>query len=236
MASDWKLLQRYVRQNSEAAFAMLVRLHLNLVYSVALRQVRSRELAEEVSQSVFTDLARNAAKLKPDTILSAWLYQVTRRTAIDVTRRESRRQARERIAVEMTNMNSSPSEWTQIEPILDEAMESLDENDRTAVLLRFFENKSLREVGEAFGTTDDAAQKRVSRAVERLREFFTKRGVTIGVAGLASAISLNAVQSAPIGLAATISAAAVLAGTTAVTTATATKAIAMTTLQKAIVG
>ncbi len=104
---------------------MLVRLHLNLVYSVALRQLRSPQLAEEVSQSVFTDLARNAAKLKPDTILSAWLYQVTRRTAIDVTRHESRRQARERIAVEMTNMNSSSPEWTQIEPILDEAMESL---------------------------------------------------------------------------------------------------------------
>ena len=100
---------------------------MDLVYSAALRQTRSPQLAEEVSQSVFTDLAQNASKLKPDTILTAWLYQVTRRTSIDVIRRESRRQFRERVALEMTDMNSTSSEWTQIEPLLDEAMEVLDE-------------------------------------------------------------------------------------------------------------
>ena len=88
-------------------------------------------------------------------------------------------------------------------------MESLDETDRSAVLLRYFENKNLREVGEALGASEDAAQKRVSRAVERLREFFSKRNVTIGASGLAVLISANAVQAAPVGLAATISAAAV---------------------------
>ena len=113
-------------------------------------------------------------------------------------------------------------------------MAALDETDRSAILLRYFENKNLREVGEALGASEDAAQKRVSRAVERLREFFSKRNVTIGASGLAVLISANAVQAAPVGLAATISAAAVLAGT-AVHTSTviaATKAIAMTTLQK----
>jgi RNA polymerase sigma factor (sigma-70 family) len=208
-----------------------------LVHSAALRQVRSPQLAEEVVQSVFADLARGAGKLRPDTIVTAWLYAVTRRTAIDAIRKESRRQLREQIAVEMTNMNATSADWTQIEPLLDDAMAALDETDRSAILLRYFENKNLREVGEALGASEDAAQKRVSRAVERLREFFSKRNVTIGASGLAVLISANAVQSAPIGLAATISAAAVLAGT-AVHTSTliaATKAIAMTTLQKTLV-
>ncbi len=236
MTADSQLLDRYLREKSQAAFAELVRRHLDLVYSAALRQVRSPQLAEEISQSVFTDLARDAHKLKPDTVLTAWLYQVARRTAIDVVRRESRRQARERLAVEMAAMNSA-SDWTQIEPLLDDAMDALEETDRAAVLLRYFDNKSLREVGQALGTSDDAAQKRVSRAVDRLREFFSKRGVTVGAAGLVVVISANAAQAAPAGLAAAISTATVFAATTVQTSTTiaATKAIAMTTFQKALV-
>jgi RNA polymerase sigma factor (sigma-70 family) len=243
MTSDLNLLAQFTRDHSQDAFTALVNRHVNLVYSAALRQVRSPQLAEEVAQSVFADLARAAGKLKPDTLLTAWLYQVTRRTAIDVVRKESRRQLREQIAVEMNNMNAHESGtgfqpvWTEIEPLLDDAMATLEETDRSAILLRYFENKNLREVGETLGTTDDTAQKRISRAVERLREFFTKRNVTIGASGLAALISANAVQAAPVGLAATISAAAVLAGT-AVHTSTviaATKTIAMTTMQKTII-
>ena len=234
-ANDLDLLRQYGSHRAEDAFAELVRRHLGLVYSAALRQVRSPQLAEEVAQSVFTDLARDAGKLKPDTILTAWLYQVTRRTAIDVVRREARRQLREQIATEMNTMNATTADWTHIEPLLDEAVSALDETDRAAVLLRYFENKSLREVGDTLGTSDDAAQKRVSRAVERLREFFAKRGVTVGVSGLVVVISANAVQTAPVGLAVTISTAAALAGSTIATTATATKAIAMTTPQKALI-
>ena len=210
MTSYRDLLSSYVRKRSEAAFAELVQRHLNLVYSAALRQVRSPQLAEEVSLSVFADLARDASKLKSDTILTAWLYQVARRTAIDVVRRESRRQARERIAVEIAAMNAT-TDWNQIEPLLDEGMEALEEGDRAALLLRFFDNKSLREVGEALGTSDDAAQKRVSRAVERLREFFAKRGVAVGAAGLVAVISANAVQAAPAGMAVAIAASALSA-------------------------
>src|SRR5438876_5311224 len=209
--SDLELLKEFAGRNSEEAFATLVERHLNLVYSAALRQVRSLQLAEEVLQSVFSDLAQNAHKLRPATILTAWLYQVTRRTAIDVVRREARRQLREQIATEMNAMNATTADWTHIEPLLDEAMHALDETDRTAVLLRYFENKSLREVGRTFGTSEDAAQNRVSRAVERLREFFAKRGVTVGASGLAVVISANAVQAAPAGLAVTISTAAGLA-------------------------
>lgn len=235
--TDLDLLRRYAREGAEDAFAALVRCHLDLVYSAALRQVRSRQLAEEVAQSAFTDLARQAPQLKPDTILTAWLYQVTRCTAIDVVRREARRQLREKVAAEMNAINATASDWTSIEPFLDEAMSALDVSDRAAILLRYFENKSLREVGQTLGVSDDAAQKRVSRAVEHLREFITKRGVTVGASGLAVVISANAVQAAPAGLAVTISTAAALAGTTFATAAAATtKTIAMTTLQKALIG
>ena len=241
-ADDLDLLKQFADNNSQDAFTALVHRHLNLVYSAALRQVRSPQLAEEVAQSVFTDLARNAGKISgtgvpPVSSLTPWLYTVTRRTAIDVVRREARRQLREHIAVEMTNMNATANDWTHIEPFLDDAMHTLDETDRAAVLLRYFENKSFREVGQTLGTSDDAAQKRVSRAVERLREFFSKRGVTVGASGLVVVISANAVQAAPVGLVATISTAAILAGTTttATTTATIIKTIAMTTLQKTIV-
>ena len=236
-ASDLELLARYTRQHAEDAFATLVRRHVDLVHSAALRQVRSPQLAEEVAQTTFTKLARIAPQLAPDTILTAWLYQVTRREAIDAVRREARRQLREQIATELNTMNAITSDWAHIEPILDEAMAELDDTDRAAVLLRYFENKSLREVGATLGTSDDAAQKRVSRAVERLRELFAKRGITVGTSGLVVVISANAVQAAPMGLAITISTAAALAGTTlaTATTATAIKTIAMTTLQKTVI-
>jgi RNA polymerase sigma factor (sigma-70 family) len=190
---------------------------LDLVYSAALRQVRSPQLAEEAAQSVFADLAKNANKLKPDTVLAAWLYAVARRTAIDAVRRESRRQLREQIAMEMNAMNATADEWSQIAPLLDDAMAALDETDRTTILLRYFENKSLREVGENLAISDDAAQKRVSRAVESLREFFSKQRMTIGAGGLAVLISANAVQSAPAGLAASILSASLVTQTIGMT-------------------
>ena len=235
---DWNLLRRYSEDNSQEAFGALVNGHLNLVYSAALRLVRSPQLAEEVAQSAFADLARNAGKLQRDTTLAAWLYRVAYRTAVDVVRKESRRQNREQKAVEMAAMNAESSDWMQIEPLLDEGMQTLDETERAAVLLRYFENKSLREVGQELGVSDDAAQKRVSRAVDRLREFFAKRGAAVGAGGLAIAVAAHAVQAAPAGLAASIASASVLAGTTVatVTNATITKAIAMTTLQKTIIG
>lgn len=227
-----ELLRDYVRNRSEEAFAALVERHLNLVYSAALRQVRSPQLAEEVAQSAFAELARQAHRLAPDSIVSAWLYQVTRRKAIDVVRGEARRQLREQVAHELTAMNAIPVEWTRIEPLLDEAMQALDEGERTAIVLRYFENKSVRELSECLGTSEAAAQKRVSRAVERLRVFFAKRGVSVGASGLVVAISANAVQAAPIGLGATISMSAGVAGTTIANT---TNAIVMTTLQKVLV-
>src|SRR5258708_29978773 len=180
MTTDSELLRDFVRNRSEESFTALVKRHLNLVYSAALRQVRLPQLAEEAAQSVFSDLARQSHSLAPNTILTAWLYQVTRRTAVDIVRRESRRQFREQIAFEMNSLNATASDWSYIEPLLDDAMQALDDTDRAAVLLRYFENKSLREIGQTLGVSDDAAQKRVSRAVIRLREFFIQRGVAVG--------------------------------------------------------
>ena len=224
MTSDLDLLRQFAHENSQDAFAEIVRRHLNLVYSAALRQVRSRQMAEEVAQSVFADLARVAATpssplrgsdaSSPQT-LTPWLYAVTRRTAIDAIRKESRRQLREQIAVEMNAMNAEAADWNQIAPLLDDAMAALDETDRSAILLRYFENKNLREVGEALGASEDAAQKRVSRAVERLREFFSKRNVTVGASGLVVLISANAVHSTPVGLAKVVAAGAIAKGAAA---------------------
>lgn len=235
--TDLELLVSYARHRAEDAFAEIVRRHLDLVHSAALRQVRSPQLAEEVAQSTFLKLAQHARQLAPGTIVSAWLYQVTRRTAIDVVRHEASRQLREQIATEMNAMNATAADWTHIKPLLDEAMHALDETDRAAVLLRYFENKSLREVGQTLGASENAAQKRLTRAVERLREFFAKRGVSVGASGLVVVISANAVQAAPVGLAVTISTAAALSETAIVTTAStsATKVIAMTTTQKALI-
>jgi RNA polymerase sigma factor (sigma-70 family) len=234
--NDHDLLRQFTCEQSQDAFTALVNRYVNLVYSAALRQVRSPHLAEEVTQSVFIDLARNASKLKPNAVLTAWLYQVTRNAAIDVVRREARRQAREQIAFQMNEISHTSSDWTHVEPLLDEAMESLEDSDRTAILLRFFENKSLREVGAALGSSEDAAQKRVSRAVESLREFFSVRNVAMTAGGLTTLISANAIQAAPAGLAAALGAGTVLAAST-LSTSTAVPiahTIVMSTVQKTI--
>jgi RNA polymerase sigma factor (sigma-70 family) len=211
---DQQLLQRYSQDRAEDAFAELVRRYLNLVYSAALRQVQSPQAAKDVSQSVFNDLARSAGQLKKNTVLSAWLYEVTRRTAIDFIRQETRRKAREQAYTGMNVIDvASDENWREVLPHLDAAMEELESADRAAVLLRFFENKSLREVGAELGVSDDAARKRIERAVERLRKCMSQRGVTVAVGGLMVLVSANALQAAPAGLAASIASTAFASAT-----------------------
>ncbi len=233
--SDSDLLRQYAQHGSQEAFATLVSRYLNLVHSAARRQVPSPQQAEEVTQSVFVDLARQAHGLGMDAPLAAWLYLVTRRTAIDTVRRESRRLCREHTASEIAAMKTTSPDWLEMEPMLDEAMGDLGEADRSALLLRYFENKSLREVGRALGTSEDAAQKRVSRAVEHLRGFFSRRGIAVTAAGVVSNISANAIQTAPAALGVTISATAALSSATLRHAAIETsRALAMTTIQKTL--
>ena len=237
--SDVELLRDYAEGGHEAAFRELVARHTDFVFSAALRQVNSPDLAGDIAQGVFTDLARKAQPLGRQTpgSLAGWLHRSTRYAALNHLRDTRRRLAHERQAMEQLLINSeSAPDWERIRPVLDEALDSLGDEEREALLLRYFKNQDFRAVGLALGVSDDTAQKRVSRAVERLREFFSKRNVTIGASGLAVVISANAVQAAPAGLAAAIAAAA-LAGT-AVSTSTliaATKTIAMTTIQKTLI-
>jgi RNA polymerase sigma factor (sigma-70 family) len=220
-----QLLRAYAEKRSEAAFSELVRRHLDLVYSAALRMVCDRHLAEDVTQGVFLAFAKSAGQLADRPVISGWLHRTAQNIAAQTVRTIERRRAREQEAVAMTEMFAAEPDasWDHIAPHLDAALGELDEADRDAVMLRYFERKSALEMAQIFGVSDAAAQKRVSRAVERLREFFAKRGVKVGASGLVVVVSANAVQAAPVGLALTISTAtAAIAGTTLATTVIAT--------------
>src|SRR2546422_10042480 len=166
--TDAQLLREYARNGSEAAFGELVSRHADLVYSAALRQVIEPDFARDVAQSVFADLARKAKSLSGDVLLAGWLYRSTRFAALTFLRNERRRQNRERQAMQLLDPpgESSP-DWDRIRPVLDEAMANLNDADRDALVLRFFKNEDLRAVGIALGTSEDAAQKRVTRSEER---------------------------------------------------------------------
>lgn len=234
--TDRELLEAHLRGDSPTAFATLVERHVDLVYSAARRQVRSAHLAEDVAQSVFLELHRAAARIPLTQPLAAWLYVVTRRVAIDTVRRETRRLIRETTAVEIAAMKTPSASWAKIEDSIDEAMASLSETDRAAIVLRFFQNLSLREVGAALGTSDDAAQKRVSRALEQLRATLVRRGAAVTALTLAADLQAHALQGAPAGLGAAIAHSAALTGATASAAAVeSSRVLVMTTLQKSLV-
>ncbi len=213
---DITLLRQYTEQNSEEAFAALVSRHVNKVYSVALRHTRNPHSAEEITQAVFVILAKKSPQLGKKVVLSGWLYQTARLTAVTFIRSEIRRARREQEAHMQNLLNETESDvWPQIAPLLDAAMAGLSETDRHAVVLRFFDGKSMKEVGAALGASEDAAKMRLNRAVEKLRGFFTKRGVVLPAAVLTAAISANSVQAAPAVLAKTATAVALAKGATA---------------------
>ena len=202
---DMDLLREYSLGKSESSFAELVRRYVNLVHSAALRQVRDPHLAEEITQAVFIVLARNAGRLSAKTILSGWLLRTTRYAANAQIRAAVRRANREQEAYMQSTLNEPQTDtWEQIAPLLDEAMAALGDSDRNAIALRFFENKTAREIAVALNLSEEAAQKRVTRALERLRKIFLNRGVTLTTALIAGAVSANSVQAAPVGLVAAV--------------------------------
>lgn len=215
MTPDCELLANFARTNSEDAFAELVRRHVNLVYSAALRQVNGdAHLAQDVAQAVFADLAYKAVSLSRRQCLTGWLYTSAHFAAAKIVRSENRRRQREeKFMREPINQSAPDADWEKVRPALDDAMHELKEGDREAILLRYFENRPFAEVGAKLGLNENAARMRVERALEKLRTVFARRGVATTFA-LAAAISTNAVQLAPAGMAATL-ATATLATTAA---------------------
>jgi RNA polymerase sigma factor (sigma-70 family) len=209
---DWQLLKEYVEHDSQPAFSSLVERYLNLVYTTCLREVGDATLAEDVTQVVFILLARKAKNLHPQTVLSGWLFQTARFSARNARKQEERWRQRTAKAAEMISNSehgaetdyeaadaSSPEAfWSQVEPLIHQALTRLNEIDRNAVLLRYFQGRSLKETGDALGLSEEAARKRVARALEKMRRDFSKRGITLSALTLASLLSGHALQAAPI--------------------------------------
>jgi len=214
MANDNELLREYARSASEAAFAELVHRHVNMVYSTTLRETNGdASLAQELTQLVFVELSRKASSLLDHPALAGWLYTCVRWTAANARRAEDRRQRRQleyQTMSELLSSDSPESTWQQVRPVLDDTLHELGEMDRAAIVLRFFEDLSLQQVGTQLGLNENAARMRVDRALKKLHDLLLKRGVTSTGSALAAALTAGAIVSAPSGLAASIATSALL--------------------------
>ncbi len=207
MLDDAELLRRYAAEKSEAAFAEVVRRHLNLVYSIALRQVGGDvHLAEDVAQQVFAALARRAETLSRRPSLSGWLYRSTHFAASDVVRAERRRKARDHEALLMQSPDapSAAIDWDRVRPVLDAAIADLAERDRDAVTLRFLDGRSFAEIGAKLQLNENTARMRVERALDKLHAALARRGVTSTTAAVGIALAQQASVAAPAGLSAAV--------------------------------
>lgn len=215
---DSALLRRYAEICDEAAFAEVVRRHLDGVYSIARRRVGGdAHLAEDVTQQVFLELARNAKRLAAHPVLAGWIFTTTRNAAANVVRGERRRKAHEQEAHTMHDaLAKGPAEadWNRLAPLIEQAVDRLGESDRVAVLLRFVERRTFGEIGAALRVSEDGARKRVDRALEKLRGILGRSGVNSSAAALAGALTTHAVTAAPAGLAAAVTGTAIAGAAT----------------------
>jgi RNA polymerase sigma factor (sigma-70 family) len=214
MTDSQQLLAEYAKTGSEPAFRELVTRYVDLVYSAAVRMVNGdTHLAEDISQTVFTDLAQKARTLSSEVMLGGWLHRHTCYVAAKALRTERRRQTRERLSVEMNELSQSAEvNLAMVAPILDEAINELGDEDRKAILLRFFETRDFRSIGESLGSTEEAARKRVARALDKMHAHLGKRGFALSLAALTGAMAGGVSTAAPLGLAASISAKALVSG------------------------
>jgi RNA polymerase sigma factor (sigma-70 family) len=202
-ATDTELLREFVDSHAEAAFNEIVSRYVSLVYSAAVRMVVDVQLAEDVTQSAFVALARNAPevlrRLRSGVPISAWLHVTTRNIAAKTVRTEERRRAREKEAASMHELNKveDGNTWSELAPHLDSSLGTLREQDRAILLLRFFEQKTVKEMAANFGAGEEAMQKRLSRAVEALRRSLIRQGVTVPSGALAALLTANTLQPAP---------------------------------------
>lgn len=200
--TDCELLSVYLGSGDQQAFTQLVQRYTNLVYSAALRQVNDANLADDITQTVFVLLSRKAGALVGErTILSLWLLKTTRYVAMNAIKYASRRRKHERKAAEMkpeqTGADSSTSAWQQVAPLLDDALDRLRTQDRAAVVLRFLQGKTHQEVGDILGLSEEAARKRITRALGTLRQHLSAKGVTVTAAALATALATSSAQAVP---------------------------------------
>jgi RNA polymerase sigma factor (sigma-70 family) len=216
---DWQDLANFAENGSHEAFSHIVSAHIDLVYSAALRQVRDKHLAEDVTQSVFMVLARKARALRPSASLAAWLLVTTRFLALDALRIRARRKRQEREAASMAKTQTAPAtdpaQWDAISPHLDAALASLNQRDRQAITLRYLQDKTFNEVADAMGMTVEASRQRVHRAILRMRAFFAARGSQVALEAIGPMLATHAIHPAPAALAASVSKAAVAAAATA---------------------
>jgi uncharacterized protein (TIGR03435 family) len=237
MNDSQKLLADYVKNGSESAFQDLVARYINLVHSTAIRLVNGdAHLAEDITQIVFVDLARKAHTLPPEVMLGGWLHRDACFVAGTTMRGERRRHFREREAVAMNlPEDHTAANLALVAPILDEAINQLEPDDRAAILLRFFEQLEFRAVGEAIGSNEDAARMRVTRALDKLHALLKNRGVAFSTVALGAALAAGAVTAAPLGLAATVGGTALASVATGGVTATLLKFMTMSKFKIAIV-
>src|SRR6266516_2960707 len=210
--NDLELLRRYRETGSEEAFRELVDRHLGMVYAVALRQVRNPDWADEVAHAVFIALARKVGSLSERTVLAGWLYRATRFAAGKLLRDEERRVRHEKEAAmaQLTDcsVEEGSTSWTELSPLVFEALDVLSRKDRDAILLRFIENRSFAEVAVALGTSEAAAKMRTGRALEKLRDLLDKRGSSFTLATLSAGLASAASAAPSAGLTTSVSAAA----------------------------
>jgi RNA polymerase sigma factor (sigma-70 family) len=198
---DAQLMRDYVRTGSGEPFAQLVHRHAGLVYAAALRHMRDPHQAEDITQAVFLVLARKAATLQHQAVLPAWLLRATRLAALDALRKQRRRRRHEQKAAAMhpdSYFQAAASQWQEVAPFLDQALAQLNEPERKAILLRFYERKSFAEVGIHLGIGEEAARKRIERATDKLRTRFLKQGTVLSAATVAGSLYCHLTQAAPV--------------------------------------
>lgn len=200
MDDDRQLLRQFTQHNSQEAFAALTARYLSLVYSTCRREIDDADLAEDVTQAVFLILARKAPSLGRNVVLSGWLFQTARFAAKNARLTAQRRAAYEQKAAEALmeqQMEAEDEQWSEIEPLLNQSLAALKAGERECVLLRFFQGASFAEVGASLGLSEDAARKRITRSLGKMRQFFTRNGVIVPALALPILLTAHAAKAAP---------------------------------------